>query len=71
MFYETLTSNVYPVSTGINENNDYYEKYEYKKYSTGKYSGNFYNQNVLTSYIVSLPKHTYMISTTGQVYTPA
>jgi len=64
MFYETLTSNVYPVSTGINAD-------IYKRYGTGKYSGNFYNQNVLTSYIVSLPKHTYMISTTGQVYTPA
>lgn len=64
MFYETLTSNVYPVSTGINADT-------YKRYGTGKYSGNFYNQNVLTSYIVSLPKHTYMISTTGQVYTPA
>lgn len=61
MYYETLTSNVYPVSTGINDN---------RKYGIGKYSGNFYNQNVLTSYIVSLPKHTYMISTTGQVYTP-
>ena len=64
MFYETLTSNVYPVSTGINTD-------KFERYGTGKYSGNFYNQNVLTSYIVSLPKHTYMISTTGQVYTPA
>lgn len=64
MYYETLTSNVYPVSTGINTD-------IYRRYGIGKYSENFYNQNALTSYIVSLPKHTYMISTTGQVYTPA